>query len=491
MNESLALLLVHDLLLSKSGIAASVTHPLRQAVTRHKARLTAELTKIRIKKGFGSINELRNHIAKVDVDETEGKAPSAASPKQVQHPRWARINISKSTLDDQLQTTFAGFEIVDSLEQILLAEPATKILYVDQHIPNLIALAPATDLSKTAAYRKGYIILQDKASCFPAYLLDPKVEDGVCLDACAAPGNKTTHLAAILKSQDRTRGKARIWACERDKVRAGVLSDMVALAGCQDIVTVRAGQDFLDLKSEQSPWNEVGSLLLDPSCSGSGIIGRNDGHTVTLPSTIQNAQMPERSRKRKRHVKTNSKTIADKAGQEISQPGDGPIQLQARLKALSAFQLRLLLHAFRFPNARMISYSTCSIFAEENEHVVVAALQSSEAKQYGWFLHLRDEQITGMKTWPVRGDIQACQHRLADDISGAEQIAEACIRCLPGTKDGTQGFFVAAFIRRCQKVVSAVDSNYSQMGSPVMASPMRDSSAVEEDEDWNGFSDSN
>lgn len=485
---------MHDLLLSKSGIAASVTHPLRQAVTRHKARLTAELTKIRIKKGFGSINELRNQIIKVDVDKTEGRAPNAASSKQVQHPRWVRINTSKSTLDDQLRTTFAGFEVADSLEQILLAEPATRVLHVDQHIPNLIALPPAADLSKTAAYLKGYIILQDKASCFPAYLLDPKVEDGICLDACAAPGNKTTHLAAILKSQDRTRGKARIWACERNKVRARVLSDMVDLAGCQDIVTVRAGQDFLLLNPEQNPWNEVGLLLLDPSCSGSGIIGRNDGHTVTLPSTIRNTHLAGKSRKRNRHVKTDINTIADEAGpegQEIIQPGDGPVQLQARLKALSAFQLRLLLHAFRFPNARRISYSTCSIFAEENEFVVVAALQSSEAKQYGWCLLHRDEQITGMKTWPVRGDIQACQHRLADDISGADQMAEACIRSRSGTKEGTQGFFVAAFIRRGHRVVSAVDSKHSQMGSPVIASSTRDSFDVEEDEDWNGLSDSN
>ncbi|KAI4269333.1 MAG: hypothetical protein L6R38_007506 [Xanthoria sp. 2 TBL-2021] len=494
LTPSLALLLVHDLILSKSGIATPATHPLRLAVTKHKARLSAELTKIRIRRGFGSIDGLRNHIAKVDVGETESDIPRTASSTQLQHPRWVRINTLKSTLEDQLQTTFAGFEMVDSLERILVGEPAGKILHVDKHVPDLIALAPGTDLSKTAAYRRGIIILQDKASCFPAYLLDAKPQDGTCLDACAAPGNKTTHLAAILKSQNQIRGKPRIWACERDKVRAGILTGMIDLAGCQDIVTVKAGQDFLLLNPEQKPWNEVGSLLLDPSCSGSGIIGRNDIHAVTLPSTIENSHVPDKSRKRKRHVKTDTKSIVDEAGeekQELIQPGDGGDQLQERLKALSAFQLRLLLHAFRFPNARRISYSTCSIHAEENEHVVIAALQSSEAKQYGWHMLGRDEQINGMKAWPFRGDIQVCQGRIVDGSPGAAQIAEACIRCRPGTEEGTQGFFVAAFVRSAQEVIThGLEPDFDQDDPQNIESSTGDSFHVEEDEDWNGLSDS-
>ncbi|KAI4260663.1 MAG: hypothetical protein L6R42_003965, partial [Xanthoria sp. 1 TBL-2021] len=382
-----------------------------------KSQLLHHERKIRIKRGFGSIDGLRKHIAKDDVGETESNIPRTASSKQLQHPRWVRINTLKSTLEDQLQTTFAGFEMVDSLERILVGEPVGKILHLDKHVPDLIALAPGTDLSKTAAYRRGLIILQDKASCFPAYLLDAKPQDGTCLDACAAPGNKTTHIAAILKSQHQSRGKPKIWACERDKLRAGILTGMIYLAGCQDVVTVKAGQDFLLLNPEQKPWNEVGSLLLDPSCSGSGIIRRNDIHAVTLPSTIEKSHVPDKSRKRKRkrHGKTDTKSIADGAReekQELIQPGVGVDRFQVRLKTLSAFQLRLLLHAFRFPNARRISYSTCSIHAEENEHVVIAALRSSEAKQYGWHVLGRNEQIHGMNAWPFRGDIQVYQGRI-------------------------------------------------------------------------------
>lgn len=42
------------------------------------------------------------------------------------------------------------------------------------------------------------VLLQ--ASCLPAFLLSPSAGSHV-IDACAAPGNKTSHLAAILKNK--------------------------------------------------------------------------------------------------------------------------------------------------------------------------------------------------------------------------------------------------------------------------------------------------
>lgn len=50
-----------------------------------------------------------------------------------------------------------------------------------------------------AQYKTGKIILQDKASCFPAIVLaPPSSEHTVVIDATAAPGNKTSHLSALM-----------------------------------------------------------------------------------------------------------------------------------------------------------------------------------------------------------------------------------------------------------------------------------------------------
>ncbi|KAI4255109.1 MAG: hypothetical protein LQ352_002738, partial [Teloschistes flavicans] len=502
LSPGISLLLVHDLLLSKSGIAAPASHPLRVAVTRHKARLSAELTKIRIKRGFTSIDKLRTHLTRIAGDhpaeEPLENTARSSNAKCWPHPRWVRMNSVKICHTNQFQTLNPDYEIVESLSEILIASPGEKILHMDKHVPDLVALPPDTDVSKLHGYGDGFFIVQDKASCFPAYLLDPRPEDGPCLDACAAPGNKTTHLVAILQGHRLKASKPQVWACERDKVRAETLKKMVHLAGCDDMVSVKPGQDFLQLDPQKPPWNIVGSLLLDPSCSGSGMIDRGEIIAVTLPSGRSDNNSGATSRKRKR--KTVSDIENKSYGEEktdISEQGSSPLgdkdaQLSSRLRALSAFQLRLLLHSFRFPHAQKISYSTCSIHAEENEHVVIAALNSEEAKEYGWRLLRRDEQIEGMKSWHRRGDIHACRDVLPGGHSlNSQDIAEACIRCEAGMEEGTQGFFVAAFNRALE------DGRY---GLAILNGEEKASSRVTELEsgavdlmvleEWEGFSES-
>jgi putative methyltransferase len=110
--------------------------------------------------------------------------------------------------------------------------------------------------------------------------------------------------------------------------------------------------------------------------------------------------------------------------------------------------------------------------------VVIKALATATSRQKGWRLLKRDEQIQGLRNWPVRGDSLACYRMLlqiqhanvegvdeisllsALELSQGDEIATSCIRCHKGTADGTMGFFVAAFVRQ-----------------------------TEEEEEWDGFSD--
>jgi len=63
---NLALVLVHDLLLSR-GIQAG-DGPVKQAILRHKTRLRSELQRVKIKRGVKSDHELANN-----GDERAGK----------------------------------------------------------------------------------------------------------------------------------------------------------------------------------------------------------------------------------------------------------------------------------------------------------------------------------------------------------------------------------------------------------------------------------
>lgn len=440
----MALLLAHDTLLSKGGVALPQSHGLRQSIERHKGRLSSEFTLARLRRKAPTIEALREQINRESAGE------------EANYPRWVRVNTLKSSVEHQLETTFSTFTQSSSLQDVITQ--GGKQVLIDPHVPNLLAVTQGVDLTKTEAYTSGKIILQDKASCFPAYLLDPRIEHGDVVDACAAPGNKTTHLAAILEShQSEFQGPEQlIFAFEKDSRRAKTLDKMVKIAGSRKTTRIGLGQDFLQVDPHDEKYANVGSLLLDPSCSGSGIVGRDSMPEVHLPEPYdaskksgpsKSAQTSSKKRKHKEVADASQNVMIDDEGNEtvIKSKKD----LKTRLDALSAFQLTLLLHAFEFPAAERVTYSTCSIHAEENEAVVMKALASDVARRCGWKILKRDAQVTGMREWPVRGVPEHCN----DD----EEVADGCIRSYKDDGRGVMGFFVAGFVRNNTSVTDAND----------------------------------
>ena len=493
---------MHDFLLAKNGIAAPASHPLRLAVNRHKARLHAEFTKARLRRGHSSLESLRKGIdngpkvhTTVHNDTVDGQKPYNGLSKSWAHPRWVRINTLQTNLEEQLQTTFSNYVVSDKIDEILESNSGSdnsRFLFIDKNIPNLLAIPSHSLIQKSLAYSNGLIILQDKASCFPAYLLNPFSEDGDVLDACAAPGNKTTQLAAILQNQSGLKLNSKILACERDLDRAAALQNMITKAGAQGLVTVRPGQDFLSIEPHDPMWNNVRYLLLDPSCSGSGMIREDEGPAVALPQYQSHGPLNHRSRKRKRSERKTPPAVEESRQGTTIENEDPNLRLKARLEALSTFQLKLLLHAFQFPKAQKLTYSTCSIYPEENEHVVIKALESSVAQASNWQILRRDEQISGVKAWAIRGDLASCQEALSrHDLYQAREIAEACVRCEKGTKEGTQGFFLAAFIRDTgQGQHASTMSVLNHPGSPHNLNVTAFEEGNNQTElEWGGFSD--
>lgn len=454
LSPALALLTTHDLLLAKRGIAASKDHAIVQAINRHKARLTAEFTRARIKSG-----QATNESWKRSLEEAAQLPRTDASGSVFFHPRWVRINSLRSTLARECSPggAFVDWTEVESMAQLQQGNSQRYLL--DEHIFNLVATPPGTDLTKTQAYREGRIILQDKASCFPATLLEPQAFEGDIIDGCAAPGNKTTHLAALAFVTPGCKSSRTVYAVERDRRRSDILQKMVKLAEGVDEkgrTVCLGGQDFSKLNPLDDRWKGVEAILLDPSCSGSGIVGRDQGQEIAesqicLPrpsGEVVRSSGYARSKKRKRADAPDSSLngTSDERGEGDALVSDD--DRRQRLSALSTFQYTLLLHAFAFPSARRVAYSTCSVHAEENEKVVVRALQSALAQERGWSILRRADQITGMKDWHIRGDAKAV-HDCLEQGSGADShaIAEACIRCHKLSSDGTMGFFTAAFVR--------------------------------------------
>ncbi|KAL4743359.1 S-adenosyl-L-methionine-dependent methyltransferase [Aspergillus similis] len=501
----LALLLVHDHLLAKNGIAAPASHPLRQAVERHKIRLKGEFTKARVRRTCATIPELKEVVRKEKLAALGAKSSSGAV-----YPRWVRVNNVRTTMEAQLKTTFAAFESVESLDDLVIGgDDKQKRMRLDPHIPDLVAVAPGIEFSSTPAYKNGEIILQDKASCFPAYLLlgDDWDGEGDLVDGCAAPGNKTTHMASLLckaRSKKKKAESSRIISMDASSVRAKTLQKMVSTAGADSFATVLQGQDFLALDPQEPRFRDVTGLLLDPSCSGSGIIGRDDVPQLVLPAPgrstpASGTKNQTQGKKRKRNDssgptanQTSTTTSITSAATPSTSENDTPVSeiTQDRLLKLSNLQFRIVTHALAFPAARKVTYSTCSIHLLENEAVVQRILESDVAKQRGWRVLRRDEQPEGLKRWKHRGvkreepstdgAIEGGEVNLSDEELGG------CLRCWPGDDEGTGGFFVVGFVREGDDdgFGSRVDGEGESEGKNSSGEENED-----EDDEWEGFSD--
>jgi 16S rRNA (cytosine967-C5)-methyltransferase len=113
--------------------------------------------------------------------------------------------------------------------------------------------------------RQGWYQVQDEASMLIAHLLDPQPGDNI-LDACAAPGGKTTHLAALTDNQ------ASILALDKHLQRVALITRGAERLGCSGIETrcwdLASIPDFLAAES-------FDRILVDAPCSGLGVLRRN------------------------------------------------------------------------------------------------------------------------------------------------------------------------------------------------------------------------
>ena len=185
----------------------------------------------------------------------------------------------------------------------------------------IIKNADEKTIQEMEIYKNGKIYLQSLSSMLPPIILEPK-EGTDILDMAAAPGGKTTQIAAL------TNNKAHITACEKNKIRAERLKYNVDKQGATCVFIMPKDSRFID------DFFSFDQILLDAPCSGSGTLDYNDANVEKYFTE----QLIERSSK-------TQKTLLSKA-----------------IKLLK-------------PGHEMV-YSTCSILDCENEDVVASVIKS-------------------------------------------------------------------------------------------------------------------
>ncbi len=118
-------------------------------------------------------------------------------------------------------------------------------------------------------------LVQDEAAQLMTFLLAPCPEEMV-LDACAAPGGKTTHIAKLMGD----RGK--VIAVEAEAQRIGQLEENIARLGLRSVAVVHGDIRDAEAGIRRAAGCETASgsclfdrILLDAPCSALGVIRRN------------------------------------------------------------------------------------------------------------------------------------------------------------------------------------------------------------------------
>ena len=119
------------------------------------------------------------------------------------------------------------------------------------------------DIQNLEIYKNGEIYLQSLSSMLPPIILNPKEKEDI-LDMAAAPGGKTTQIAAI------TNNKAHITACEMNKIRIEKLKYNIEKQGATSIYIMETDSRRL------SNLFSFDRILLDSPCSGSGTLNIED-----------------------------------------------------------------------------------------------------------------------------------------------------------------------------------------------------------------------
>ena len=122
-------------------------------------------------------------------------------------------------------------------------------------------------IKKLPGYGDGMWVVQDRSSQWVAPLLNPMKGDKI-LDACSAPGSKTTHLAELANDE------AEIIAVDRSEKRLKMLQSNLERLNIKSVKTLKAdATSLIDIKPNLISYFD--KILIDAPCSGIGTLARN------------------------------------------------------------------------------------------------------------------------------------------------------------------------------------------------------------------------
>lgn len=144
------------------------------------------------------------------------------------------------------------------------------------NLPQALRLIGNTGaIQNLPGFSQGWWVVQDASAQLVSHILQPQPEETI-IDACAAPGGKTTHIAELMGD------KGKIWACDRTPSRLRKLQDNAQRLGLKSIQICTG-----DSRNLPQFHNIADRVLLDAPCSGLGTLHRHaDARWRQTPASV-------------------------------------------------------------------------------------------------------------------------------------------------------------------------------------------------------------
>jgi 16S rRNA (cytosine967-C5)-methyltransferase len=144
-------------------------------------------------------------------------------------------------------------------------------------LPQALRIVGGTGaIQQLPGFSEGWWTVQDSSAQLVTHLLNPQVGD-VAIDACAAPGGKTTHMAQLMGDE------GKIFACDVKASRLKRVQENAQRLQLHSIqICTGDSRNFPQFK------NSADRVLLDAPCSGLGTLHRRpDIRWRVTPETVQ------------------------------------------------------------------------------------------------------------------------------------------------------------------------------------------------------------
>lgn len=213
------------------------------------------------RKGLPSFDSISDPIERISIEYS--------------HPRWIverwvrqfglerTEEMCSENLKPTSQTARVNAWKITPKEALQLLEKEGFPAELSEHIPIAIKSVEG-NIASTNCFKEGYLTIQDESSMLVGYAMAP-VEGERILDACAAPGGKTTHIA------ERMNNSGEVVALDLHEHKVKLIKENMNRLGLTNIIPKKMDSRKMD---EYFPPESFDRILVDAPCSGLGVVRR-------------------------------------------------------------------------------------------------------------------------------------------------------------------------------------------------------------------------